>query len=152
MKNIIKLIVFLFVLFLSKHCFSHMYEVEGVEILHPWSTESDDNGNANVYLTIANNTDTDISLTKISTEISSMYMIMSNEKMVKELIIPAQSIRSMDDFYVMLHGINKKLNIGNAFPAKLIFSSGMEIDIKFVIGESTTLDEAEESMKHEHHH
>ena len=64
-----------------------MYEVEGVEILHPWSTESDSDGNANAYLTISNNTDKDISLTKISTEISSMYMIMSNEKMVKRLII-----------------------------------------------------------------
>ena len=152
MNNIIKVTVFLFVLFLSKHSFSHMYEVEGVEVLHPWSTESDNYGDANAYLTISNNTDKDISLTKISTEISSMYMIMSNEKMVKELIIPAQSIRSMDDFYIMLHGINKKLNIGNAFPAKLIFSSGKEINIKFVIGESTTLDEAEEKMKHEHHH
>ena len=152
MKKIFIFYLIIFFIFFVKLVNSHMYEVEGVEILHPWSTESDDNGNANVYLTIANNTDTDISLTKISTKISSMYMIMSNEKMVKELIIPAQSIRSMDDFYVMLHGINKKLNIGNAFPAKLIFSSGMKIDIKFVIGESTSLDEAEESMKHEHHH
>ena len=72
--------------------------------------------------------------------------------MVKKLFIPAQSIRSIDDFYIMLHGINNKLKIGSAFSAKLFFSSGTEVDVKFVIGESTTLDEAEQSKSHEHHH
>ena len=125
---------------------------KGIEILHPWSTESDNDGNANAFITISNNTDNEISLIKLNTEISNMYMLMNNDKIVKKLIIPAQSIRSIDDFYIMFHGIKNKLKIGNVFPAKLIFSGGIEIDIKFVVGETTTLDEAEKSMDHKHHH
>ena len=153
MKNYItKVFIFIFILFVTKNLLAHMYEKNGLEILHPWSTESDDDGNANAYLTIANNTDQEISLLKISTEISNMYMIMNNDKMVKKLIIPAQSIRSIDDFYIMFHGIKKKLNNGGVFSAKLFFSSDVDIKIKFVVGESTSLDEAEQSMEHEHHH
>ena len=152
MKSKTKTFLFILILFFTKNILAHMYEKDGLEILHPWSSESDEDGNANVYLTIANNTDKDIALSKISTDISSMYMIMNNEKMVKKILVPAQSIRSMDDFYIMFHGINNKLKIGSAFSAKLFFSSGTEIDVKFVIGESTTLDEAEQSKNHEHHH
>jgi copper(I)-binding protein len=51
----------------------------------------------------------------------------------------------------MFHGIKNKLNIGNVFPAKLFFSGDIEIDIKFVVGETTSLDEAEQLMDHNHH-
>ena len=128
-----------------------MYEEMGIEILHPWATESDNDGNAMAYLTISNNTDNEIALEKISTDTSSMIMFMKGGKVVKSLIIPPQSIRSIDDFSIMLHGIENKLIEGKSFPAKLIFSSGMIIDIKFVIGESTPLDDAEEEMDHSNH-
>ena len=32
----------------TKNILAHMYEKDGLEILHPWSTETDDDGNANV--------------------------------------------------------------------------------------------------------
>ena len=77
-----------------------------------------------------------------------MTMIMSNKKIIKQLIVPPNSIRSRDDFHFTLHNIENKLIHGNAFPAKLIFSSGLEIKIKFVIGETTSLDEAEDKTDH----
>ena len=81
-----------------------------------------------------------------------MHMFISNDKNVESISIPANSIRSMDDFNIMFHGIATHLKEGNAFPAKLIFSSGIEINIKFVVGETTSLDDAEKKMEHKHHH
>ena len=151
MNNIFKIISFILILVVNSTLYSHMYEKEGLEILHPWSSASTD-GNANAYLTISNNTNDEIALVKVITKVSDMTMIMSNKKMIKQLIVPPNSIRSSDDFHIMLHNIENKLIHGNAFPAKLIFSSGLEIKIKFVIGETTSLDEAEDKADHHQHH
>ena len=114
MKNFVKIFLFISIFLISRCLFSHMYEEKGIEVLHPWSTATDNDGNANAYITISNNTDKEISLIKLDTEISDVYMLMNNEKMVKKLIIPAQSIRSIDDFYIMFHGI-KNLDLAIRF-------------------------------------
>ena len=44
-------------------------------------------------------------------------------------------IRGEDDFSIMFHGLKKDLVSGENIPAILKFSSGMNINIKFVIGE-----------------
>ena len=152
MKNLFIFYLIIFFIFFVKLVNSHMYEVEGIEILHPWATETDSEGNAFAYITITNNTKDIIYLKKIETNISKMHMFISNDNSVKSISIPANSIRSIDDFSIMFHGIDTHLKEGSAFPAKLIFSSGVDINIKFVVGETTSLDDAEKKMEHKHHH
>ena len=54
----------------------------------------------------------------------------------------------------MLHGLKRNLINGNHINAILLFSNGMDMKIKFVIGQNTMLDEedkSEDQHKHEHH-
>ena len=150
--NFLKKIIILFILLSTKYVSAHMYEHMGLEVLHPWATVSDDKGNATAYITISNNTDSEVTLVKFNTDISNMTMFMNDNKIVKDVKIPANSIRSTDDFSIMLHGIKNKLIEGNAFKAKLVFLSGMSINIKLVVGENTSLDEVEKTMDHKQHH
>jgi len=152
MRNFLKKTIILILLLTTKNLFAHMYEHMGIEILHPWATSSDSDGNSIAYLTISNNTNSEVVLEKFITDVSDMTMFMSDNKMVKSLKIPANSIRSIDDFSIMLHGIKSKLIEGKAFKANLVFLSGMNINIKLVVGENTSLDDAEKTMDHEHKH
>ena len=52
----------------------------------------------------------------------------------------------------MFHGLKVDLVAGKNIPAVLEFSSGMVIDIKFVIGENTTLDEDQDMDDSKEHH
>ena len=152
MRKFIIKVFLLFVLLTSKNLFAHMYEHMGIEVLHPWATESDSKGNALAYLTISNNTNKELVLEKIITEVSNMTMFISNDELVNSIKIPANAIRSIDDFHIMFHNVKKELTEGHTINAKLEFSSGISMNIKLVIGENTSLEEAEESMDHKHHH
>jgi len=153
MNKIYNTFSLLLILFLFKSSiFAHMYEHKGIEILHPWATVSDGKGNANAYITISNNTNKDIKLENIIIKETNMIMLMEGNKMTDSILIPANSIRSIDDFYIMLHKLKNEFFEGDNFSAKLVFSSNIEIDIKFVVGEGSTLtDDSEKNNTHEDH-
>ena len=139
--------------FLVFGAYSHTYNKDGLEIIHPWCESALSGENSTAYLTISNDSETDISLIGISSEYIHHIMLMKDDKSVDNIIIPGNGgIRGEDDFSVMFHGLKDDLVAGENIPAVLEFSSGMVIDIKFVIGENTTLDEDQDMNDSKEHH
>ena len=139
---------------LSLNANSHTYESMGIEVIHPWCKEGLKGDNSSANITISNETNKNIDLISIKSDDISHIMFIKHEKSVNKITIPSQGIRGEDDFSIMLHGVKRDLTKGNHINAILLFSSGMEMKIKFVIGQDTMLDEedkSEDQHKHEHH-
>ena len=132
---------------------AHTYKKMDVEIIHPWCVATLSGGNSNAYITISNDSNKDIELIGISSDFIKHIMLMKNGKSIEKISISADGgIRGEDDFSIMFHSSKKDLVSGENIPAILKFSSGMTIDIKFVIGENTTLDEKENTENTQEHH
>ena len=61
-------------------------------------------------------------------------------------------VKELPNWISKLSHPNLILNDTKVVPARLIFSSGIRIDIKVVVGENTTLENAEKSKDHKHQH
>ena len=147
------IIIGIFGLLFTLTSYAHTYKKMNVEIIHPWCAATLSGGNSNAYITISNDSDKDIELVGISSDFIQHIMFMKNGKSVDKITISADGgIRGEDDFSIMFHGSKKDLVSGENIPAILKFSSGMTIDIKFVIGENTTLDEKENTENTQENH
>ena len=132
---------------------AHTYKNMNVEIIHPWCYAASVGDNSMASLTISNDSDNDIELIGISSDLINHIMIMKDGKSVDKITVSKNGgIRGEDDFQVMFHGLKRSLVSGESIPAKLEFSSGMNINIKFVIGENTMLDEGEDMNETQEHH
>ena len=152
MKFCIYLTIITNIFILSTKVNSHTYEKMGIEIIHPWCSPSKKEGNSICNLTIANNTENPISLTNIHSNDIGHIMIMKNDNPAEKIVIPANGIRTTDDFSLMLHGTKKDLIKGENSSANLEFDNGMTINIRFVIGEDTMLiDNKKNDKKHSDH-
>ena len=148
-----KLILLTFLGFLiSLQTHAHTYEKMGIEIIHPWCAEGISNKNSMANITIANNTKNNIGLTSIKSDTIGHIMLMKDNKPVDKIIIPGEGIRGEDDFKIMFYSLKEDLKIGDNIDAFLIFSTGMEIKIKFVVGQNSMLDKEENIKKAEDQH
>lgn len=139
---------------LSLNANSHTYESMGIEVIHPWCEEGLKGDNSSANITISNETNKNIDLISIKSADISHIIFIKNENSVNKITIPSKGIRGEDDFSIMLHGLKRNLINGNHINAILLFSNGMDMKIKFVIGQNTMLDEedkSEDQHKHEHH-
>ena len=138
---------------IAYNSYAHTYKKMNVEIIHPWCSAGVKGDNTVCYITISNDSDKDIELKDIDSDSIHHIMLMKNGKSVDKILIKGNGgIRGEDDFSIMLHGLKHDLITGGNSPAILKFSSGMTIDIKFVIGENTTLDEGSGMDNTQEHH
>ena len=138
---------------IAHNSYGHTYKKMNVEIIHPWCSAGVKGDNTVCYITISNDSDKDIELKDIDSDSIHHIMLMKNGKSVDKILIKGNGgIRGEDDFSIMLHGLKHDLITGGNSPAILKFSSGMTIDIKFVIGENTTLDEGSGMDNTQEHH
>ena len=153
LRYIYIIFISIFSLLFSLNSYAHTYKKMDVEIIHPWCVANLNGSNTNAYITISNDSNKDVELVGISSDFVQHIMLIKNGKSINKIAISGDGgIRGEDDFSIMFHGLKKDLVTGENIPAILKFASGMTIDIKFVIGENTTLDEKENEDNTQEHH
>ncbi|MCF8262136.1 MAG: copper chaperone PCu(A)C [Melioribacteraceae bacterium] len=111
-----------------------------IEINSPWIRAAAKNMNTALFFEIANNTENEIALVKVESEISKVVEVhetfekgedMMGMRQVDEVTIPANGSRLFKpmSFHVMLIGLNQDVKEGETYSANLFFDNGSQIAI-----------------------
>lgn len=135
---------------------AHTVEKGDVMIIHPW-VEPISGEDTYAHPTISNEGDRPLVLIRVETPISGAVEILRNGKAITNLAIRGGDVIDFDnsEAQIRLTKLTRPLIDGTHFPARLVFTRNVNVDLEMVVGQDTMLMELSTSDKgesEEEHH
>lgn len=131
---------------------AHTVEKGDVMIIHPW-VEPSGGGDTFAHPTISNEGDRPLVLLRIETSAAEKVDILRNGKAISNLLIKGGDIIAFDspEAQIKLTKLTEPLIEGTHFPARLVFTRNVNVDLEMVVGQDTMMPELSSSDHDEDH-
>lgn len=126
---------------------AHTLDTGWLQVIHPW-VEASKGGDSLAHPTIVNDGEEEIVLLGADTPMAERVDILVDDRIVRQLTIPAEDSVVFDGepFSLAMIGLKGPLIEGDNFPFRLHFCGHTTIDAHMVVGEATMMPKMTEEM------